>query len=186
MPVKKNSSSEVPRWCWWCCHDFPNNTPLSLPVAYDSKTDLFTTFGCFCSFECMKAYNHYENNSQKNNQYMLISFMYSKANPHAPFTRVGCAPPRQCLIEFGGDMSIDQFRETSREFVYDLRLPPIVKIDHVIEKQQSNWVMRTESAKSVNDTTFKSDTKVMNNAIKIKPNPKKMTTLDAVFGISTA
>jgi hypothetical protein len=83
-------------------------------------------------------------------------------------------------------MSIDQFRETSREFVYDLRLPPIVKIDHVIEKQQSNWVMRTESAKSVNDTTFKSDTKVMNNAIKIKPNPKKMTTLDAVFGIGTA
>lgn len=171
-------------WCWWCCHTF-SNTPLSLPIAYDSKKDRFTTFGHFCSFECMKAYNHYEPNSQKHNRSMLISLMYSKACPSSPFARVGCAPPRQCLREFGGDMSIDTFRNQSREFVYDIQLPPIVRTDHVIEKQQSNWVMRSENTpKPATDTMFPAGVpKVMNNAIKIKSSAKKMTTLDAVFGL---
>lgn len=184
MPPKKKSSQS---WCWWCCHDF-SNMPLSLPIAYDAKTKKFTSFGNFCSFECMKAYNHYENVSQKNKQYMLISLMYAKANPESPFVCIGCAPPRQCLKEFGGEMAIDTFRESSRQgIVYDIQLPPVIKADYIIDKQQSNWVMRSDTNNKTTDTVFDTTVpKVKNNAIKIRPNPKKMTTLDAVFGITAA
>jgi hypothetical protein len=184
MPPKKKPSKS---WCWWCCHDF-SNIPLSLPIEYNSKTTQFTTFGNFCSFECMKAYNHYENVSQKNNQYMLISLMYSKSNTSSPFACVGCAPPRQCLKEFGGDMTIETFREISRKgVVYDIQIPPIIKADYVIDKQQSNWVMRSDTNNKTTDTVLDTTvSKVKNNAIKIRSNPKKMTTLDAVFGITTA
>jgi hypothetical protein len=85
-------------------------------------------------------------------------------------------------------MTIETFRETSRKgVVYDIQIPPIIKADYVIDKQQSNWVMRSDASNKTTDTVLDTTvSKVKNNAIKIRSNPKKMTTLDAVFGITTA
>lgn len=167
-------------WCWWCCHTIHQHD-LGLPISYDPKCDTFKTFGHFCSFPCMKAFNHYENLSQKNTQYSLISLMYSKSNPGSPFSRVVCAPPRQCLKEFGGDMDIRTFRN-QENIVHDLQLPPMVKLNHVIDKQQINWIRSNNQSNEPLDTNKKS-TKIANHAIKIKPNVNKMNTLDSVLGI---
>jgi len=171
-------------WCWWCCHTF--DTPaLSLPVSYDEKKQVFTSFGTFCSFGCMKAYNHYENLSQKGTQATLISLLYSKSNLKNPFKHVVCAPPRQCLKEFGGDMDITTFRQQG-DTIYDLQLPPMMNVSHIIDRQQtnSNWVMKS-SANPTNGTTFNINEpkRISNNAIKIKPTKKQTNTLDNVLGI---
>lgn len=175
--------SDKNRWCWWCCHGF--DTPaVSLPTSYDEKKQVFTGFGTFCGFPCMKAYNHYENLSQKGNQYMLISLLYSRSNPQNPFQNIVCAPPRQCLKEFGGDMDIDTFREQND--VYDLQLPPMINVSHIIDRQQtnSNWVMKSSASPNTGATFNLNDTKkISNNAIKIKPNKKQVNTLDNVLGI---
>jgi hypothetical protein len=166
-------------WCWWCCHPFENES-LGMPVSYDPKHNHFKTFGHFCSFSCMKAYNHYENLSQKNMQYALISLMYSQSNPQRPFHQVICAPPRQCLKEFGGSMDIREFR--TQTDIHDLQLPPMVRLNHVIDKQQTNWIRSTQTPIETIDYATKGN-RVTNNAIKIKPNMKKMNTLDSVLGI---
>lgn len=170
-------------WCWWCCHDFPG-TPMGLPVSYDAKTEKFKTFGNFCGFSCMKAYNHYENLSQKHTQYALISLMHAKANSKEPFKHIVCAPPRQCLKEFGGDMDIKEFRSQS-EMIHDLQLPPMVRVNHVIEKQHTNWLQSTNNTPFDSVDYNKTQGKVVNNAIKIKPtnNKAKLNTLDSVLGI---
>jgi len=167
-------------WCWWCCHSIPNQD-IGLPISYDAKTDTFNTVGHFCSFPCIKAYNHYENLSQKNTQYSLISLMYSKSHVTRLFDKIVCAPPRQCLKEFGGDMDITTFRN-QENIVHDLQLPPMVKVNYVIDKQQTNWIRSTNQSNESSETT-KRNTKIANNAIKIKPNHNKMNTLDSVLGI---
>lgn len=170
-------------WCWWCCHPF-DAPKLSLPISYDDKKQTFTGFGTFCSFSCMKAYNHYENLSQKSNQYMLISLLYSKSNHTKPYQHVICAPPRQCLKVFGGDMDISIFRNNTE--IYDLQLPPMINVRHIIDRQQtnSNWVMKSGATHNTSATFNTNDTKrVSNDAIKIKPTKKQVNTLDSVLGI---
>jgi hypothetical protein len=130
----------------------------------------------------MKAYNHYENLSQKKTQYSLISLMYAKSNPDKPFQQVICAPPRQCLKEFGGDMDITAFR-AKHNIIYDLQLPPMIKLNHVIDKQQTNWTRSVNNEPNDVLNFSNKGSKIMNNAIKIKPNQNKMTTLDSVLGI---
>lgn len=177
-------STESHLWCWWCCHTFDTQA-MSLPISYDEKKQAFAGFGTFCSFSCMKAYNHYENLSQKGNQYMLISLLYSKSNPQKAYQHVVCAPPRQCLKEFGGDMDISTFREQN-DTVYELQLPPMINVSHIIDRQQtnSNWVMKSGANPNTGATFNINDTKkVSNNAIKIKPNKKQVNTLDGVLGI---
>ena len=115
---------------------------------------------------------------------MLISLLYSMSNLTQPFHCINCAPPRQCLKEFGGDMHITTFRNTNE--VYELHLPPMINVSHIIDRQQtsSNWVMKSGVNTSSSSTFQMNDTKkVSNHALKIKPNNKQINTLESVLGI---
>jgi len=96
-------------WCWWCCHDF--DTPaLSLPYTYDDRRNKFYTTGHFCSWSCMKAYavEKYGINRGgiiSGNIVMMRKKKYNKIGP------VKMAPHRMRLKEFGGDLTIEEFRE---------------------------------------------------------------------------
>lgn len=94
--------------CWWCCHTIHGNI-LHMPVEY--KNDQFKTRGQFCSWECMKAYN------KKTEMYYSCRIMdlitlyrkrvYGKIEP------IKSAPDRFTLKEFGGVLSIEEFRNES-------------------------------------------------------------------------
>ncbi len=96
-------------WCWWCCHDF-DTTPLSMPFKYDDRRNKFFTSGHFCSWSCMKTYAVEKYGLTKGgivcgNIVMMRKKMFNQIGPVKP------APNRFRLQEFGGDLTIETFRE---------------------------------------------------------------------------
>lgn len=96
-------------WCWWCCHEC-KGTPLSMPYKHDEKRDTFMTSGTFCSWSCMKTYalDTYGINRGSiicGNMIMMRRKIFGKLGSIKP------APKRFRLVQFGGDMTIEQFRE---------------------------------------------------------------------------
>ena len=95
-------------WCWWCCHGFEGQ-PLHLPYKYDPLRKRFSTMGCFCSWGCIKAYNRTYNRVRAGivatNIVLMYRFMYGKVDV------IGCAPNRYSLKEFGGTLTIEEFRK---------------------------------------------------------------------------
>ena len=118
--------------CYWCCHSF-NNQPFGIPFKY--KNDKFYTNGNFCSLECATSFNF---NEKKNIQdiwecYNLINFMSHKLGLN---NKVKMAPYRECLKCFGGNLTIDEFRNqninTSKLF-NQLEYPLISVQTHIEE-----------------------------------------------------
>lgn len=96
-------------WCWWCCHDF-KGTPLSMPYKYYERQNKFMTTGAFCSWSCMKTYalDTYGINRGSiicGNMIMMRKKLYGKLGSIKP------APKKHRLVEFGGDMTIEEFRK---------------------------------------------------------------------------
>tara|TARA_Y100000389_G_C17451512_1_gene515142 strand:- start:261 stop:1127 length:867 start_codon:yes stop_codon:yes gene_type:complete len=122
--------------CYWCCHRF-ENTYLGLPIKYKNNT--FEVYGCFCSFECMCAYNFYSNETSNNTWeiYNLINIM-AKSMHYDKY--VYPAPPRKCLTMFGGYMSIDEFRnfKNSNKIINANKSPFVVVVDQIEEINDFN------------------------------------------------
>lgn len=184
-------------WCWWCCHPF-ESPPLGMPLSYDARADTFDVYGAFCSFPCMKAYNHNEHSANKMSQYSLISLLISKTcKGNVVGGEVTCAPPRQMLNVFGGPLTIQEFRDTfTKDITYELNPPNTIRVNHGIEKQSKSnfkWIKSSDDTSercySIKDFEQKAASdRVTNHALKIKPhndkNPQKtINTLENVLGI---
>ena len=61
--------------CWWCCHHF-DSIPIGLPLDYNKNSRKFRVKGVFCSFACMIAYNHNDNNKCDPKTVSMISHLY--------------------------------------------------------------------------------------------------------------
>jgi hypothetical protein len=94
--------------CWWCCHSF-TTVPIGLPVYYDKSINKFRVKGVFCSFSCMISY---KNEKKLYNIDHNIKFLYTKLTGA---NLLNCvlkpAPCRYTLKMFGGQLSIEEFRE---------------------------------------------------------------------------
>jgi hypothetical protein len=117
--------------CHWCCHLFDSNI-LGIPIKF--KDTHFDVIGCFCSFECMCAYNFFsgENSNTIWETYNLINLMAKKMliNQH-----IYPAPSRKCLKLFGGYMSIDEFRNfnTSNKIINIHNYPLVASVEQIEE-----------------------------------------------------
>lgn len=122
--------------CYWCCHRFENSY-LGLPIKYKNNT--FEVYGCFCSFECMCAYNFYSSETSNNTWeiYNLINIM-AKSIKYDIY--VYPAPPRKCLTMFGGYMSIEEFRnfKNSNKIINVNKSPFVVVVDQIEEINDFN------------------------------------------------
>ena len=185
-------------WCWWCCHPFKTDA-LAMPITYDAIKDSFEVYGTFCSFGCMKAYNHNEPLSKRSNQYSLISLYMEKCGE--PLENTTCAPPRQMLDVFGGELTIDCFRNCAKNGdMYHLQIPSSILVSHTIEKQTSasnyKWIKTGDDGdnRSYSIKEFEAQaavgSKVTNNALKIKQASskpsntiKRPSTLEMVLGL---
>lgn len=106
--------SGVPSDCWHCCFPF-DNMPYPMPVKYDDKLKVFTFKGCFCSWGCAKGYIS-ETSKYGTDSMALIAYLMKVV--HGSFTsssKCRPAPSRTRLTKFGGDLSIDKFREYSTQ-----------------------------------------------------------------------
>lgn len=98
--------------CWWCCHQF-NTVPIGLPDSYNYESNKFRVKGIFCSFSCVLAYKKDKNIY---NVDYLIKALYCKLTKTLLHeSELKPAPPRCSLKIFGGELNIDEFRNSTLE-----------------------------------------------------------------------
>ena len=145
-----NDSNKRKKWpsksnikCLWCCNNF-ENYPCALPIKLKMKT--FYVFGNFCSKECVAAYN-FDTNENSNviwDRYVSLNYLYSLIE-NEPDLKINLAPPRLCLNDFGGYLSIKEFRETSKNSNYKVLFPPMVSIIPSIEENFKDKLKKSDN-----------------------------------------
>jgi|TARA_R110000823_G_scaffold291378_1_gene409763 hypothetical protein len=146
-------------WCWWCCHSF-NGTPLMLPYKYDDRRNKFYTSGNYCSWSCIKSYaiDKYGCTTGGRicgNVVMMRKKLYNQIGP------IKAAPSRFLLKEFGGDMTIESFRENQTR---DIGEPKKIETTPVV----NNLISIISSTKKMDE--IKNASSLSNNTLKLKRN----------------
>lgn len=148
---------------------------MKMPLKHDERRNTFHTTGNFCSWSCMKSYAIEKYGLSRGglicgNIVMLRKKMYNQIGPIKP------APHKYRLKEFGGDLTIEEFRK-----------------NHTIDKEKQREV-NTEPAIS-NMIPIVSNTKKLdeiknsasnNNALKLKrtkPLKRSHNNLESALGL---
>ena len=171
-------------WCWWCCHPFEGE-PLHLPYKHDSLRNKFSTMGCFCSWGCMKTYNITYNRVRSGiiacNMVLMYKQMHGRVDP------VKCAPNKYALKEFGGTLSIEDFRKLTQ-----LGPRVIVQMPDEVHSMQvviRNDIKCTGASERESDSKFQEITRTntTNETLKIKrqkPLKRDANNLETTLGIT--
>lgn len=161
-------------WCWWCCHDF-EGTPLNMPFKHDERRNTFHTTGNFCSWSCMKSYALERYGLSRGglicgNIVMMRKKKYNQIGPIKP------APHRFSLKEFGGDLTIEEFRKNNTVDEVksnEVRTQPVV--DKLIP-----IISNTKKMDEIKNSTLN------NNALKLKrtkPLKRSHNNLESALGL---
>ena len=89
------------------CHHFFEGSNFYLPYEYSDKLDRFKITGNFCSPNCVKSYCI--KSKEFCNKLYLVGFYYRKL--FGPNFKIKPAPSILNLKEYGGNMSIEEFRK---------------------------------------------------------------------------
>jgi hypothetical protein len=106
--------------CWWCRNTIPSDFQIiGCPLKYTNES--FICEGCFCSFNCVKAYiediNHF--NIKYRESIGLLTLLYSKTfNQDILYSTIYPAPHWSLLKEYGGNLTIEQFRNEFQRVKY--------------------------------------------------------------------
>lgn len=129
--VQYNDFNKIKQWpnsidikCWWCCHNF-ENTPCGIPIKYNKEEDTFYVYGSFCSLNCALSYNFHSNIDTKWERAGLIKLLHNKT--YNTDEDINYAPERECLKDFGGYMTIEEFRNNNIQ-QYNINYPPMLSI----------------------------------------------------------
>jgi len=154
--------------CWWCKHNF-NSPRLSLPEQYHNNT--FYCTGNFCSWECMKAYNIDLNDSFIWKRESLINLMYYFT--YNLYKEIKPASSWLILKDFGGNLSINEFRKTFEIVNNDFLVlhPPLISRQMQIEESYKKPSMSGVIVNKLDKLLFES-----NNNLTLKRNKPIETT----------
>lgn len=125
--------------CWWCKNHFKSH-PLGLPKCYSNEK--FLLEGNFCSFNCMLSYSIDIGDNEHWKRKSLINYFYYKT--YGKYKNILPAPHWKSLEDFGGPLTIEQFRNdlilNSKEYL--LLEPPIIPrttyTEELARKKSSN------------------------------------------------
>lgn len=150
--------------CWWCTFEFDTH-PVGIPRKYDKKKNVFSVIGCFCSFSCVLAFVYdTRHNSQSLTESCTLDFITTMYRKVSGDTSVGLvknklkpSPSRFTLKKFGGNLSIEEFRDSfNNEKKFEIMIAPMVpwamicSISGGSNKYMKNGIMKTlEIRKSV-------------------------------------
>ena len=140
--------------CWNCCHKFHNHIH-GIPLKY--IRGVFYVYGNFCSLECGCRYAHDNLKDYNFDEIFSLINLYSNIMLDKK-DKIEMAPNRLLLQSFGGDLSIDEYR-SKNILNYDIRIPPIVPINHHINKYESNNKTNKEYLKLYRKKPIQSDKK---------------------------
>ena len=154
-------------WCWWCCHDF-DTTPLSMPYKHDERRNKFYTAGHFCSWSCMKSYAIDKYGLSRGglicgNIVMMRKKLFNQIGHVKP------APNRFNLKVFGGELTIEAFREN---YTIDVAPPKEVETTPVVD----NVIPLVSNTKKMDEIKNASTN---NNALKLneRNHSREVTTI---------
>lgn len=170
--------------CWWCCHSF-DNYPVFLPISFNEKTDIFKVSGCFCSFNCVKAYSFSKKNIVSVN---LLNLMY-KLLTGKKYTFIKKAPDNHILQMFGGPISIEEYRQSFINLTtYNVNVFPMVFLPIQIEEHKvENMIKESINRISITKKDISLSQKSVNSAVKRLSTNKKSfdnsNTLTNMMGI---
>lgn len=117
--------------CYHCHHKF-NNKPFFLPVEYNEQLNRFKVTGNFCSPNCVKSYAL--NSKIFQSKAYLVGYMYKKLFGFG--YNIKPAPPIQTLKEYGGKLSIEDYRanfDNSKQYSVKNIFCKVV-MDEVVER----------------------------------------------------
>ena len=123
--------------CWWCRNEFPG-IPFCIPKYYSDITEKFKVYGCFCSPNCALAYNPDQSLDH------LIFFLAKEINKIVTdgeerlLEKIKPAPHWKTLKEYGGVLTIDEFRNNFTTFDSNFRVLefPIFSMNTMIEESK--------------------------------------------------
>lgn len=99
--------------CWYCRHTLPSEWfPLGIPVKYDITSKTFDCEGVFCSFNCIVAYlNEHSEYRYKDSTVLLCMMHRHMFNVIKKLTDILPSPSWKLLKEYGGHLTIDEYRK---------------------------------------------------------------------------
>lgn len=154
--------------CWWCCHGF-EGVPLGLPLKLIKRINKFRVRGVFCSFPCMLAFNTCSSDPSSRTTHDLINYLHFKlTGQHLKCRR---APPKWTLKMFGGELSIEEFRQSSANDtakIYKMiYYPMFMSKDYVEEVDIANIKNANQNVFVTNANSFSSHKPNMHSHDKI-------------------
>ena len=162
-------------FCYNCCHKF-NTQPISMPFLYSKN--VFHVKYVFCSWECMKRYNLDSNNSNMNMMFSLIQKFYQHVTKSTETIHI--APPKCMLKEFGGKMTITEFRKQNKKINYNIYEYPVIVDNIRVEKVDNfSWIKEDSAKDSYQNHVMKEpDVKMLK-----RPNNKNKSSLENSMGL---
>ena len=145
--------------CWWCRHGF-KTSPIGCPLKYNShkegavvvaekfkkagiktKTnDFFETEGIFCSFPCCKAFIIDQRGIAKYQESLALLVLLLIKIHGTKIFEIPIAPSWKILKEYGGHMTIEEFRSTFGKIEYtptvNMRRPYMFCSSQLLEEQK--------------------------------------------------
>ena len=128
--IKSNFNKDTK--CWWCKNSF-NSPSIGIPEIYFENK--FHCSGNFCSYNCAMAYN-VDSGDNVWKRTSLLNLLYYKT--YNKFSKIQAAPDWKTLKEFGGHLTIEEFRRNSivNTEEYTLLHPPLETRVNTFEKVQ--------------------------------------------------
>ena len=163
-------------WCYHCCHPIHDEI-YHLPIEYDISLQIYSLYGNFCSLSCMKTYNLESNESSKNQRFTYINQYYAGTN--VKDSNINFAPCREQLCVFGGDKSIDIFRNDATYKPVTKTIPPVTFITPVFTRHENFSTVTTHSENIASARVINEPTKLHRS----KPLKSSQNTLENTMGI---
>jgi hypothetical protein len=128
--------------CFWCCHTIDNHI-YGMPYNYDTINDTFYIIGSFCSLHCANAYN-FSVNCGSDKVWEINSWVQMIAKRYGIKGIIRPAPSRYLLKMFGGNMTIEEFRDAhiNTDKTYILNIPPMISINTSSEVINTSYLSK--------------------------------------------
>lgn len=127
----KNNSEEKKK-CWWC----DKYSHISITLPNKKIKNKFYGLGSFCTLNCACAYNISLKDEKIWERHSLLEQLKDIVFPEVEYIK--SAPPREIMIEFGGEKSRDEYDEEllTMSSDYIKLLPPMISTTMLIEQRK--------------------------------------------------
>jgi hypothetical protein len=145
------SHSDKKNCCYWCCHSI-GPKEFGMPIKYDTTHRSFTTYGNFCSLECVVAYN-YDHYMGSDRMWEIHSWIQWMAHRMGYDTPIRPAPNKYLLKMFNGPLTIEEFREAHKNYykTYVMNMPPLIHVQGQMEGINTSYLNQKIHITTVNE-----------------------------------